>query len=137
MTPAQIGVELICGNELPRFGEAGLENVTLAERIEKGRKWLVEVSGKDFGYDLVAWHDYLKESRSGSYTWRRNIVLPKVMKEALASEDWQAALKTLQASSDKSIEAGVMPIAEAHLVQSDTPPLHGYSHEAGPACHPR
>ena len=60
LTPAQIGVYLICGtqfpDELPR---------TLADRVKSGREWLVRIAGKDFGYDLAAWHAYLKESKDG------------------------------------------------------------------------
>jgi len=58
LTPAQIGVALICGKRLPPFGESKLVGEkTLAERISIGRDWLVKLSGKDFGYDLAAWHN--------------------------------------------------------------------------------
>jgi hypothetical protein len=53
------------------------------------------MSGKDFGYDLQAWHDYLKESKDGGYTYGRNIVLPRIMQKALESPRWQAAVQTL------------------------------------------
>ncbi len=56
---------------------------------------LVSITGKDFGYDLQAWHDYLKESREGGYTWARTIVLPKIMQEAMASEQWRQAVSEL------------------------------------------
>ena len=58
----------------------------------------MRITGKDFGYDLQAWHDHLKESRSGGYTYGRNIVLPTIMKAALESVEWQAAAKQLSAS---------------------------------------
>jgi hypothetical protein len=58
---------------------------------------LVQISGEDFGYDLAAWHQYLKESRDGGYTWGRNIILPRVMKLALVSDEWREAVRQLQA----------------------------------------
>ena len=84
LTPAQIGVQLFCGRQLPIDAER-----SLAERLRSGRKLLAQIAGKDFRYDLAAWHAHFKESREGEYTWGRNIVLPRIMKEALASEDWK------------------------------------------------
>jgi len=63
----------------------------LRQRLRDGRDLLRRITGKDFVYDLTAWHNYLKESRDGGYTWGRNIVLPKIMQAALASEEWQGA----------------------------------------------
>jgi hypothetical protein len=56
---------------------------------------LRELTGKDFGYDLAAWHNHLKESREGGYTWGRNIILPRIMQAALDSPEWQEAVTTL------------------------------------------
>ena len=56
---------------------------------------LVRISGRDFGYDLQAWHDYLKESKDGGYTYGRNIALPRIMQKALESPKWQEAVQTL------------------------------------------
>ena len=53
------------------------------------------MTGKDFGYDLQAWHDYLKDSKDGGYTYGRNIVLPRIMQKALESPKWQAAVQAL------------------------------------------
>jgi hypothetical protein len=97
LTPAQLGVALICGDIVP--GSRGSRNETLAQRIKSGHDLLVSVSGKDFGYDLVAWHAYLKESRDGGYTWGRNIVLPRVMKAALASKGWRDAILEVQSGT--------------------------------------
>jgi hypothetical protein len=65
--------------------------------MKEGREWLVKMTGKDFGYDLQAWHDHLKESREGGYTYGRNIVLPKVMQTALNSPAWREAAEQLSA----------------------------------------
>jgi hypothetical protein len=101
LTPAQIGVQLICGKSLPPFGEARLVGkADMKERIKIGRDWLVRISGKDFGYDLAAWHHYLKESKDGGYTWGRNIELPRIMKSALASDEWRDAVRQIQTQAD-------------------------------------
>jgi hypothetical protein len=36
----------------------------------------VKISRIDFGYDLKAWHDHLKRSRQGGYTFGRDVELP-------------------------------------------------------------
>jgi hypothetical protein len=94
MTPAQGAVRLICGVSHP--GLRGYRHLTLAERIRGGRALLVQISGKDFSYDLAAWHAHLKESRQGGYTWARTIMLPRIMKSALASEEWRQAVSELE-----------------------------------------
>jgi len=100
LTPAQIAVRLICGQKLPPPGEARIRgNSTLAERIKLGRDLLVKIAKADFGYDLVAWHGHLKESRDGGYTWGRNIALSRIMKEAIESHDWQEAVRELQSEN--------------------------------------
>lgn len=63
--------------------------------MRQGHDFLVSITRRDFGYDLVAWHNYLKESREGGYTYGRNIVLPKIMQSAMASLEWQEAAKQL------------------------------------------
>lgn len=101
-TPAQIGVALICGQRLPSYGEKRIVgDATLAERIRLGHDWLVRIANRDFGYDLAAWHDYLKVTRNGGYTWSRRVVLPKVMQNALASDKWRQAVKEILACPPK------------------------------------
>jgi hypothetical protein len=68
----------------------------LSQRIQEGRRMLREVTGKDFGYDLAACHNHRKESREGGYTWGRNIILPRIMKAALASKEWQSVVEDLK-----------------------------------------
>jgi hypothetical protein len=89
LTPAQLAVHLLCGSPLPGFPGS------MDERIAMGRKRLTELAKVDFGYDLERWHDHLKVSRDGGYTWNRTVALPKIMREALASEDWLAAVERL------------------------------------------
>jgi hypothetical protein len=92
MTPAQGAVRLICGESLPPFA---VSPDSFKDRLLRGRELLVQLTGKDFGFDLQAWHDHLKFSRDGGYTWGRNIVLPKIMKAALESREWREAVGTL------------------------------------------
>ena len=57
------------------------------------------MTGKDFGYDLPAWHNRLKEFHKFGYTYGRNIVLPKIMKAAMESAEWQDAVERLSADN--------------------------------------
>jgi hypothetical protein len=91
LTPAQIGVKLICGHNLPMMPQ-----YTLKQCLVEGRKQLQEITGVDFEYDLQRWHDHLKESRQGGYTWSRAIVFPKIMAEALASPEWTETVRALR-----------------------------------------
>jgi hypothetical protein len=68
---------------------------SLLDRIREGHDFLVSITGKDFGYDLEAWHNHLKESREGGYTYGRNIRLPRIMQAALQSPEWQEAVRSL------------------------------------------
>jgi hypothetical protein len=90
LTPAQIAIRLICGESMPR-----VRSESLLERIREGHDFLVSITGKDFGYDLEAWHNHLKESREGGYTYGRNIRLPRIMQAALQSPEWQEAAQIL------------------------------------------
>ena len=96
LTPAQMAVHLICGLKLPPFAPTSDD---ICERMQEGHDDLVQMTGKDFGYDLQSWHDHLKESRECGYTYGRNIVLPKMMKAALESPEWQNAAKKLTAQN--------------------------------------
>lgn len=90
LTPAQIAVRLICGECFPR--EPGN---SLIQRIQQGHDFLASITGEDFGYDLQAWHNQLKESRQGGYTYGRDIRLPRIMQAALQSPEWQEAVRQL------------------------------------------
>lgn len=94
LTPAQIAVRLICDAGLP----PGRPPKPGPDRIRAGHEMLVRLTGKNFGYDLQAWHDHLKESRQGGYTYGRNIVLPRIMQDALSSPEWQLAVQRLTPS---------------------------------------
>ena len=93
LTPAQMAVRLISGQQPPMGPRQPLE-----QRMREGRAMLTRIAKVDYGYDLQRWHDHLKRvprSESLGYTWNRTIALPKVMKEALASEEWRSAARAL------------------------------------------
>lgn len=69
---------------------------SFADRLRAGRGMLARLTKKDFGYDLKAWHSHLKESKEGGYTWSRAVILPKIMKEALESEEWRRTARELE-----------------------------------------
>lgn len=72
---------------------------------------LVQITRVDFAYDLQAWHDHLKESRQGGYTYGRNIKLPKIMQAALASNEWKNAVEALLESEKVMPENQKKPAA--------------------------
>src|SRR5262245_20605180 len=96
-TPAQLAVELICGN-IPLEIAHGM---TRRQQLEQGRAMLRSITRQDFGFDLQKWHDYLKESREGGYTWNRAIDLPKIMKSALADPEWSVIVATIESAENK------------------------------------
>jgi hypothetical protein len=89
LTPAQLAVHLLCGRSIP--GSAG----SIDERIALGRRLLSEIASVDFGYDLERWHEHLKVTRAGGYTWNRTVALPRIMRDALASRQWLDAVERL------------------------------------------
>lgn len=74
---------------------------------------LAQIAGVDFGYDLQAWHDHLKVTRQGGYTWNRTIVLPKVMQAAVASDDWHAAVRELEAHHQSVARVPTPPLGSS------------------------
>lgn len=76
----------------------------MRQRMRDGREMLRSITGKDFGYDLQSWHDYLKESRDGGYTWNRTIDLPKPMKAALENQEWLDTVVIIENADDKRMQ---------------------------------
>ncbi|GEM_PF-6032324 len=90
MSPAQLATQLLCGQVLPMSCYK-----TIDKRIAEGRRMLIQITGKDFGFALQECHDFLKHTGDGGYIWRRNITLPAIMQEALNSKDWIEATTRL------------------------------------------
>ncbi len=81
--PAQIAVYQICGEDPTPYSK-----LSMRQQLMQGRESLRQMTGVDCEFDLQKWHDHLKESREGGYTWNRSIDLPKIMKQALANQEW-------------------------------------------------
>jgi len=71
------------------------EELSITDRLQRGREMLRQLTGQDFGYDLQAWHDHLKVNRSGGYFYGRNVTLPRIMHDALLNPAWQASVQDL------------------------------------------
>lgn len=103
MTPSQGAFHQICGTPLPFLGHC---DEPMHVRIKNGHDMLVIITGMDFGYDLQAWHDHLKESRQGGYTYGRNILLPKIAKKAMLSQEWTEAVRRTTGSTGATHSQG-------------------------------
>jgi len=73
----------------------------MRRKLRDGRDMLRSITGQDFGFDLQQWHDYLKESRDGGYTWNRTIDLPAVMKSAMTNQEWLDTVKVIEIAEDR------------------------------------
>jgi hypothetical protein len=94
LTPAQGGMAMLLGEWLPMGMPV---EWTVAERIRRGREYLVELAKEDFGYDLHAWHDYLRATNAGGYRWSNgHLGMPRRIEAALASAEWRAAVAGLE-----------------------------------------
>lgn len=69
LTPAQVGMECLLGTTNPWLLAKSGGTRKLAIRC--GREFLVQITGQDFGYDAVRWHEYLWATDDGSYRWCR------------------------------------------------------------------
>lgn len=68
------------------------EYATLEETVTRGRQWLTGCTGQDFGFDLLAWHQYLVETGDGGYKWNNaHRGYPREIESALADETWRHA----------------------------------------------
>jgi len=57
---------------------------------------LVQMFRCDHGYDLVAWHNELCETKAGGYTWGKRKGIPKSIQNALADPAWCAAVAQIK-----------------------------------------
>ena len=91
LTPAQGAMFMMLGTELPRLQRKALE-----ETISDGRAMLRRITGRDFFYDLHAWHRYLSESADGLYCWcDGHLHMPEQIEAAIQNADWQHAVERL------------------------------------------
>ncbi|MCA9688280.1 MAG: hypothetical protein KC636_01635 [Myxococcales bacterium] len=93
LTPAELAVRHLCGRRIPPRSPT-----SVVECVRDGRARLSRLAGVDYGYDLQAWHDHLKQHPVAGYHYGRNISLPRIMQEALASPAWIEAVRALEAA---------------------------------------
>lgn len=74
----------------------------MKELIVRGRELLVESSGKDFGYDLMKWHDYLCANHE-EYCLRdkRHAILGLIQK-TIENPSWKKAISELSSKENRS-----------------------------------
>jgi hypothetical protein len=78
----------------------------LAERIRDGHDFLVKLAGVDLGYDPMKWHEHLVASNAGGYRFSNgHRGFPRQIAEALADEDWRAAVEELTRAQPRSGES--------------------------------
>jgi hypothetical protein len=93
MTPAQIGMQLLLGHSI-RFRPMP----ELADRVRTGHEWLVWITGVDFGYDLVRWHEHLRTTGDGGYRRRSSQEVPRSITKAINDPAWQQVVASLSAT---------------------------------------
>jgi hypothetical protein len=92
LTPSQIGFLELMGEDLPSLPEADT-----VERMRRGREALVSITGQDFGFDLVRWHEHLRETDAGGYRWsNKHLGMPRQIAVTLANAEWQDARKQIE-----------------------------------------
>src|SRR5262245_128849 len=75
----------------------------LCQRIQKARAGLVKLTGRDFGFDLREWHDYLVEKDDEfGYCWSdEHVRVMERIEEAEVDPDWLKAVANLRQAGDK------------------------------------
>jgi hypothetical protein len=73
---------------------------SLVERIQHGRNFLMQITGQDFGYNAIRWHDYLWDSNLGGYRWARRSrdKWRRQVEAAISVPEWQQAVRELAAN---------------------------------------
>lgn len=64
------------------------KNMTKEQRIRQGHCMLVQLCRCDHGYDLLAWHNELCETKAGGYSWGKRRGIPKLIQNALDDPKW-------------------------------------------------
>ena len=94
LTPAQGAMIIITGNTFPRSPSG-----TLEERIIKGYDFLSRITDKDFGIDLLRWHQYLSETNEGGYCFEnRHEEIKEDINNALNDAEWLSAVEKLKSN---------------------------------------
>jgi hypothetical protein len=91
-TPSQGAMWIFLGRNVAR-GSTG----DLPRDVAYGHATLVDIVGRDLGYDPLAWHEHLCRSNAGGYRWSDlHLRIPDMIDEAQANPRWRAVVKALQ-----------------------------------------
>ncbi len=95
LTPAQVGMTLLLGGLATPLSSGNLK-----ADIQSGRDWLVEITGQDFGYDALRWHEYLWETDAGGYRWSRRSSdkWARHVRAGMSRSGWAEAVQELEGS---------------------------------------
>ena len=76
---------------------------TILERIQSGHTFLVKITGQDFGFEPLQWHEYLQKTDAGGGIVRENkhLGIGKDIKKAVKNPEWRAAVKQLIEAREK------------------------------------
>ena len=90
-------MDALLGHWLPM----GIPRGSLVERIRYGRELLMEITGRDFGYDAMQWHDHLWDTDDGGYRWARRSreKWARQVEAAINNLEWQEAVRSLLSSA--------------------------------------
>lgn len=82
LLPSELGICLLMAQSHPMYP------FTPDESLVRGRQILVHLAGKDFGYDIVAWHEYLLNANLTGYRSRGAKRRSKRIAEMTADPAW-------------------------------------------------
>ncbi|WDE96343.1 hypothetical protein PQO03_11545 [Lentisphaera profundi] len=94
LTPIQIALHFLCGST-PGMFEIKVKSMSLAQIITEGREELIKITGQDFEYNLIAWHEYLLNHKEVGYPYDSSDGIPKLITSTLESDNWKNAVATL------------------------------------------
>ncbi|MFN3148576.1 hypothetical protein [Bremerella sp.] len=83
-TPCQGLIKKLCGH-MPR----NPRGLTKQQIIREGRRSLVRICRCDFGYDLLAWHEYLWKNDKYGYRRLWSESYTTLIQQTLADPEWQ------------------------------------------------
>jgi hypothetical protein len=86
----------LLGRQLPMGPREGIR-----DRIRSGREFLVSITGRDFGYDALRWHEYLWDTDAGGYRWSRRSREKWARLAVTAMDDtgWRQAVQELESEA--------------------------------------
>lgn len=91
---------------------------------------LVQMCRCDHGYNLIAWHNELCETKVGGYNWGKRKGTPKNIQNALADPAWCAAVAQIQ-----QVDAEHIVVAQSILLLEALPTVAPQpEHSAAESC---